>query len=62
MSRDQMTFCERCGASLTSTDYDAGTCTQCGFDLIADGDDGGGLWDDEELQLEHELRREELSK
>lgn len=25
-----MTFCEHCSASLTSTDYEAGACTQCG--------------------------------
>ena len=25
-----MTYCDNCRASLTSTDYTAGFCTQCG--------------------------------
>lgn len=57
-----MQFCEHCEASLTETDYEAGYCTNCGFDLIADDADDDDLWDDELLQAERELRREELSK
>jgi hypothetical protein len=26
-------YCPRCGCSLTSTDYEAGRCTQCGHKL-----------------------------
>lgn len=54
-----MDYCPQCEASLTETDLECGRCTQCGFDLIADDDD---FWDDEALQFERELRREELSK
>lgn len=57
-----MNYCANCEAGLTSTDYEAGFCTQCKFDLITDGADDDNLWDDEQLALEHELRREELSK
>ena len=32
------TFCgnrvEGCGAALTSTDFEAGACTQCGYPLV----------------------------
>jgi hypothetical protein len=26
-------YCARCSCSLTSTDYEAGRCTQCGYRL-----------------------------
>lgn len=62
-------ICPNCAAGLTEVDIEElEACSQCGFrlnpsdyeeDFINDGED----WEDDEiLQMDHELIREELSK
>ena len=45
---DLDTLCGKCGATVTSTDHQAGACTQCGAEIDDDVDDESAdedLWD-----------------
>jgi hypothetical protein len=33
VKREERKYCARCSRLLTSTDYEAGRCTQCGYGL-----------------------------